>query len=144
MGRMRGWTRLSTAALVLAAVVAATGCLGGQVGLVDSQRLLTESAKALRYQKELDDRERAMTADLQLLVTQLSREDLEARRMQYMRELQGLRAELQETLNREVREAIQQVVRERRLRGVLVKGPVVYSRPGATVDITQDVIDRLK
>jgi outer membrane protein len=141
---MRGWTRLSTAALVLAAVVAATGCLGGQVGLVDSQRLLTESAKALRYQKELDDRERAMTADLQLLVTQLSREDLEARRMQYMRELQGLRAELQETLNREVREAIQQVVRERRLRGVLVKGPVVYSRPGATVDITQDVIDRLK
>lgn len=141
---MRRWTRLGTAALVLTAAVAATGCLGGQVGLVDSQRLLTESAKALRYQKELDDRERAMTADLQLLVNQLSREDLEARRVQYMRELQGLRAELQETLNREVREAIQQVVRERRLRGVLVKGPVVYSRPGATVDITQDVIDRLK
>jgi outer membrane protein len=141
---MRGWTRLRTATLVLTAAVAATGCLGGQVGLVDSQRLLTESAKALRYQKELDDRERAMTADLQLLAGQLSREDLEARRMQYMRELQGLRAELQETLNREVREAIQQVVRERRLRGVLVKGPVVYSRPGATVDITQDVIDRLK
>jgi outer membrane protein len=133
------------AAIVLGvAVIIATGCQTGQVGMVDSQRILTESAKALRYQKELDDRERAMTADLQLLVSQLSKEDLEARRQQYFRELQGLRTELEETLNREVRETIQQVVRERRLRGVLVKGPVVYGRPGAVLDITQEVIDRLK
>jgi Skp family chaperone for outer membrane proteins len=85
-----------------------------------------------------------MTTDLQLLVGQLSKEDLEARRAQYFRELQGLRAELEETLNREVREAMLQIVREKRLRGVMVKGPVFYSRPGATVDITQDLIDRLK
>jgi outer membrane protein len=131
---------------VLLLVVAATtaGCSAGRVGLVDNQRILTESAKALRYQKELDDRERAMTADLQLLVPQLSREDLEARRAQYFQELQGLRAELEETLNREVRDTLQQVVREKRLRGVLVKGPVVYSQPNTTVDITQDIIDRLK
>lgn len=133
------------AAIVLGvAVIIATGCQTGQVGMVDSQRILTESAKALRYQKELDDRERAMTTDLQLLVSQLSKEDLEARRQQYFRELQGLRTELEETLSREVRETIQQVVRERRLRGVLVKGPVVYGRPGAVLDITQEVIDRLK
>jgi Skp family chaperone for outer membrane proteins len=124
--------------------VAAAGCTAGRVGLVDSQRILNESAKALRYQKELDDRERAMTVDLQMLVSQLSKEDLEARRQQYFRELQGLRAELEETLNREVREAIRQVVREKRLRGVLVRGPVIYSRPGVTIDITQEVIDRLK
>lgn len=137
-------SRMIVIAVVLGAALAAAGCQAGRVGLVDSQRLLTESAKALRYQKELDDRERAMTTDLQLLVGQLSKEDLEARRTQYLRELQGLRTELEETLNREVREAIQQVVREKRLRGALVKGPVVYSAPGSVVDITQDVIDRLK
>ncbi len=120
------------------------GCTAGRVGLVDNQRILGESAMALRYQKELDDRERAMAADLQLLVSQLSREDLEARRVQYLRELQGLRAELDTILNREVRGAIQQVAKEKRLRGVIVKGPVVYGRQGAVVDITQDVIDRLK
>lgn len=136
----RQWVVLFLGLLVAAAV----GCTAGRVGLVDSARILSESAKALRYQKELDDRERAMAVDLQLLVSQLSKEDLEARRQQYFRELQGLRAELEETLNREVREAIRQVVREKRLRGVLVKGPVIYSRPGATIDITQDVIDRLK
>ncbi|MBI3998383.1 MAG: OmpH family outer membrane protein [Armatimonadetes bacterium] len=133
----------AVAALALIAILTA-GCTVGRVGLVDSQRILTESAKALRYQKEIDDRERLMATDLQLLAGQLSREDLEARRAQHFRELQVLRAQLEETLNREVRDAIQQVVREKRLRGVIVKGPVVYSRPGTTIDITQDVIDRLK
>jgi outer membrane protein len=137
-------SRIQRVAVVALAMTVAAGCTVSRVGLVDNRRILTESAKALRYQKELDDRERAMTTDLQMLVSQLSKEDLEARRLQYFRELQGLRAELEETLNREVRETLQQVVREKRLRGVLVIGPVVYSRPGATVDITQDIIDRLK
>lgn len=130
--------------LVAAVAVVAVGCTGGRIGLVDSQRILTESAKALRYQKEIDDRERAMLSDLQLLVNQLSKEDLEARRLQYFRELQELRADRQDALNREIREAIQQIVRQKRLRGVMVKGPVVYTREGATVDITQEIIDRLK
>ncbi|MGH2373154.1 MAG: OmpH family outer membrane protein [bacterium] len=133
----------AVAVVVLAAVVMA-GCATGRVGLVDSRRILTESAKALRYQKEIDDRERAMTTDLQLLVSQLSKEDLEARRQQYLRELQGLRIELEQNLNKEIRDVIQQVVNEKRLRGVIVKGPVVYSKAGTTIDITQEVIDRLK
>lgn len=120
------------------------GCDTGRVGLVDSRRILTESAKALRYQKEIDDRERAMTTDLQLLASQLTKEDLEARRQQYLRELQGLRIELEQSLNKEIRDVIQQVVNEKRLRGVIVKGPVVYSKAGTTIDITQEVIDRLK
>ena len=133
----------AVAVVVLVAVVMA-GCDAGRVGLVDSRRILTESAKALRYQKEIDDRERAMTTDLQLLASQLTKEDLEARRQQYLRELQGLRIELEQSLNKEIRDVIQQVVNEKRLRGVIVKGPVVYSKAGTTIDITQEVIDRLK
>src|SRR3972149_4343396 len=130
---------LVSAILMVSAVALAAGCTAGRVGLVDNQRILRESAKALRYQKDLDDRERAMTTDLQMLVSQLSKEDLEARRAQYFRELQGLRAELEQTLNREVSEAIKQVAREKRLRGVLVSGPIVYSKPGTVIDVTQDV-----
>lgn len=125
-------------------VLTASGCRSGQVGLVDSRRILTESARALRFQKDIDDRERAMTTDLQMLANQLSKEDLDARRSQYFQELQALRVQLEQALNREVHEALQQVVKEKRLRGVMVKAPVVYSRPGSTIDITQDVIDRLR
>jgi Skp family chaperone for outer membrane proteins len=137
----RTWYQIGVVALAAAVVL---GCTGGRIGLVDSRRILTECAKALRYQKEIDDREREMLTDLQLLVNQLSKEDLEARRQQYLRELQELRADRQEALNNEIRDAIQQVVRQKRLRGVIVKGPVVYSREGTTVDITQEIIDRLK
>ena len=137
-------TQIIGAALLVALVVVASGCQTGAVGLVDSRRILGESAKALRYQKDIDDRERAMTTDLQMLAGRLSREDLEARRAQYMRELQGLRNELEATLNKDVHGMIQQIVKEKRLRGVIVKGTVVYSAPGRTVDITQDIIDRLK
>jgi len=143
MTQNRQQTRWQVGALFAAALLV-SGCTGGRVGLVDSRRILTESAKALRYQKEVDDRERAMLQDLQLLVNQLTREDLEARRQQYFRELQELRADRQETLNRDIRETIQQIVRRKRLRGVIVMGPIVYTREGTTVDITQEIIDRLK
>lgn len=142
-GAMVGWRTALIAVLGLV-VLTAAGCRSGQVGLVDSRRILTESARALRFQKDIDDRERAMAQDLQLLANQLSKEDLDARRAQYFQELQALRAQLEQTLNREVHDALQQVVKEKRLRGVMTKGPVVYSRPGSTVDITQDVIDRLR
>lgn len=144
MHHMKDRQRVSMIVLAVSVAVLAAGCSAGRVGLVDNGRILTESAKALRYQKELDDRERAMTTDLNMLVNQLSKEDLEARRAQYFRELQGLRAELEDLLNKEVRDTLLQVVREKRLRGVIAKGPVVYSQPNATVDITQDIIDRLK
>lgn len=141
-GAMVRWRTALIAVLGLV-VLTAAGCRSGQVGLVDSRRILTESARALRFQKDIDDRERAMAQDLQMLSNQLSKEDLDARRAQYFQELQALRAQLEQTLNREVHDALQQVVKEKRLRGVMTKGPVVYSRPGSTVDITQDVIDRL-
>lgn len=142
-GAMVSW-RTALIAVLGVAVLTAAGCQSGQVGLVDSRRIITESARALRFQKDIDDRERAMATDLQMLANQLSKEDLDARRAQYFQELQALRTQLEQTLNREVHNALQQVVKEKRLRGVMVKGPVVYSRPGSTVDITQDVIDRLR
>lgn len=140
---MGSWRTALIAVLGLV-VLTAAGCRSGQVGLVDSRRILTESARALRFQKDIDDRERAMAQDLQMLANQLAKEDLDARRAQYFQELQALRAQLEQMLNREVHDALQQVVKEKRLRGVMTKGPVVYSRPGSTVDITQDVIDRLR
>jgi len=80
-----------------------------------------------------------------LLAGQLSPADLEARRNQYLRELAQLKVELEDRLNKEIRDAVGQIVRERGLRGaVLVKSPIVYALPGRTVDITEEVIARLR
>jgi len=131
--------------LVLLAVLGLSACGGGRVAIVDSDRILNESVRALSYQKQLDEREKTMALDLQLLSGRLSAADLEARRNQYLRELSQQKLELEERLNKEIRDVVGQVVREKGLRSaVMVKDPVLYAVPGRTVDITEEVIARLR
>lgn len=125
--------------LVLAALVV-SACGGSRVGVVDSRRVLNESVVALSLQRQLDEQEKAMAADLQLLASQLSPQDLEARRQLHLRDLQRLRVELEAQLNLRIRQAVAEVAKKRRLRVVLVKD---VTRFGG-FDVTEDVIGRLK
>ncbi len=135
----------TTISLVLLAVLGLSACGRGRIAVVDSQRILNESVRALAYQKQLDDREKAMALDLQLLSGRLSAADLEARRNQYLRELSQQKLELEERLNKEIRDVVGQVTQEKGLRGaVLVQDPVLYAVSGRTVDITAEVIARLR
>ncbi|MBI4278539.1 MAG: OmpH family outer membrane protein [Armatimonadetes bacterium] len=128
------------AALVLTAALLTSGCLGPRIGVVDTRRVLNESVKALRYQKQLDEREKLMAADLALLTPRMRREEIEARRALYLRELQEMKRELETRLDRELREAVAQVAQQRRLQGVFVKG----NTPLGGTDITGEVLEKLK
>lgn len=131
--------------LAAAALLAFTACSSARLALVDSDRVLNESVRALSYQKQLDEREKAMAVDLQLLAAQLPAADLEARRNQYLKELEQMKVDLEGRLNKEIREMVAQIVRERGLRGaVIIKDPVLFSLPRRTVDITDEVIAKLK
>src|SRR5579884_2912864 len=113
MGRMRSAAGL--AALVLAAAVAAAGC-GSAVGVVDTQRVLNESVKALQYQKQLDDREKQMAAELAVLAPQVSKAELAARRARLLTELGQMKADLEAKLNRQIMDAASEVARREGLR----------------------------
>jgi Skp family chaperone for outer membrane proteins len=115
------------------------GC-APRLGVVDSQRVLNESVVGLSLQKQLTDRDKAMSAELELLRPQLSKEDFEARAQIYRREIAALRQELETRLNDRVRQAAAEVAHQRRLRIILVKGTTL--RGG--VDVTDAVIERLK
>ena len=133
-------TRLtSLLPVIVGLTLVATGC-APRVGVVDSKRILNESVVALSYQKQLDDREKAMVADLRLLTGQLGKEDLEARRQAYLRELATLRRDFEERLNQRIHAAVAEEARGRRLRVVLVKQ---VTRLGG-IDITDAVLQRLK
>lgn len=132
--------RLLAAILLVVTAAAGTACTGSRVGVVESRRVLRESVLALMYQRELDDREKAMAADLRLLAGKMSPEDLAARRQSYLRELNGLKQSLETRLNDRIREVVQQVAKRRRLRIVLVKESVNIGG----IDVTDDVIAQLK
>jgi outer membrane protein len=125
--------------LALGAMVLSTGC-GGAVGVVDSQRVLNESVKALQYQRELDDREKQMAAELSALAPQVSRAELSARRARLLTELQQMKRDLEVQLNQDLYQVAGKVARQDGLSIVLVKAPTL--RGGR--DITQQVIDQLK
>jgi outer membrane protein len=127
------------AVLIIAAAMAVAGC-GSDIGVVDTQRVLNESLKALQYQKQLDDREKQMAAELAALAPQVSTADLQARRARLLTELSQMRQDLEGQLNRDLSQAAAQVARAQRLRLVIVKSPVAIGGR----DITQQVIDRLK
>lgn len=132
-------TRAAFGGLLLIALVV-SGCTRPAIGVVNSTRILTESLPGLAYQRQLDERERAMATDLRLLAGRLSKVDLEARRQGHLRELQELKRDLETRLNEQVRKAVEEVARSRRLRVVLVK----EASPLGGLDVTEDVLNRLK
>lgn len=132
-------TRAAFGGLLLIALVI-SGCTRPAIGVVNSARILTESLPGLAYQRQLDERERAMATDLRLLAGRLSQADLEARRQGHLRELQELKRDLETRLNEQVRKAVEEVARSRRLRVVLVK----EAAPLGGLDVTEDVLNRLK
>jgi Skp family chaperone for outer membrane proteins len=130
---------LRGAILILGAVVLASGC-GTAVGVVNSQRVLNESVKALQYQRQLDDREKQMAAELAALAPQVSRAELTARRARLLTELAQMRRDLEGQLNQEIYQVAARVARQDGLRIVIVKGATLLGGR----DVTQQVIDQLK
>ena len=133
-------TWLMVGTLALAAALMVGRCGAAPVGLVDSQRVLNESVKALQYQKQLDDREKQMVAELNAVAPQVSRADLSARRARYMTELGQMKRDFEAQLTQQLNQAAAEVAKQDHLRVVLLRAPVWSGGQ----DVTQQVIDRLK
>lgn len=132
-------TTLRALCLALLAAVLFSGC-APRVGVVDSHRILTESVLALSFQRQLDEQEKAMAADLQLLSGQLSAQDFEARRQTHLKDLAEMKRDLEQRLNQRIRQEVAEVARRKRLRIVMVRDGTHLGG----IDVTDEVIDRLK
>ena len=133
-------TWLMVGTLALAAALMVGRCGAAPVGLVDSQRVLNESVKALQYQKQLNDREKQMVAELNAVAPQVSKADLSARRARYMTELGQMKRDFEAQLTQQLNQAAAEVAKQDHLRVVLLRAPVWSGGQ----DVTQQVIDRLK
>lgn len=132
--------RVLTGLLALGAALTAQWCGGAPIGIVDTQRILNESVRALQFQKQLDDREKQMVAELAAITSQVSKADLNARRARYLTELSQMKRDLEGQLTQQMAQAASEIAKRDHLRAVLVKTPISYGGR----DITQQVIDRLK
>ncbi len=132
--------RVLAGLLAIGAAFTAQWCGGSPVGIVDTQRVLNESVRALQFQRQLDDREKQMVAELAAIASQVSKADLNARRARYLTELSQMKRDLEGQLTQQLAQAATEIAKRDHLRAVLVKTPISYGGR----DITQQVIDRLK
>jgi len=84
----------------LLAFAASAPLSGGRpsVGVVDAQRVMHESVKALQYEKQLNDREAQVAAELSALQGQVSQAELNVRRASYADDLSGHASALRDQL----------------------------------------------
>src|SRR5438445_2781155 len=99
-------------------------CGAPPVGIVDTQRVLNESVRALQFQKQLDDREKQMVAELAAIAPQVGKAELNARRARYLTELGQMKRDFEAQLTQQLNQAAGEIAREDHLRIVLVKAPI--------------------
>src|SRR5262252_5807401 len=121
--------------LAVGAAFTAQWCGGVPIGIVDTQRVLNESVRALQYQKQLDDREKQMVAELAAIAAQVSKADLNARRARYLTELGQMKRDLEGQLTQQLAQVATEIAKRDHLRAVLVKTPISYGGR----DITQQI-----
>ncbi len=105
----------------LLAFAASAPLNGGRpsVGVVDSQRVMNESVKALQYEKQLNDCETQVAAELSALQGQVSPAELNARRASYADDLSHMSFNLTTKFNSLLRQVAGQVARREGL-GLIV------------------------
>lgn len=136
---MEKWTfPLSIVALVLA-LIAVAGNITGKVAVVDMAKVVKESPKAQRYEKQLADKYQQLTKKL-AQEKGLSKAEKEKRQAAAYDEYLKTKDELEKKLEREVAASVKNVAQGRRLSVVLYKEAVRWGG----VDITPRVIKALR
>ncbi|MDI3279753.1 MAG: hypothetical protein QJR13_00065 [Bacillota bacterium] len=131
------------AATAVLAVLLLAGLLGYlpfqrvRLGVIDISRIVNESARAKRYQEQLNRRYEELVSALK---QEKDPQELQRKREAAYAEYQRFKEQLEQKLNREVDAAVRQVARRRRLTAVLFKESVRYGGE----EITDEVISLLK
>lgn len=134
--------RLLLVVALITAALALAGC-GGRIsefGFVDTQRIQTESTMI----KEFNEQITAKIKEFQVLEekekTTLGEEDFSKNRQIRQAELMSMQKEMEAKFMTNLNTAMEEVMREKKLGAILVKGSVMTGG----IDVTEDVLKRIK
>lgn len=130
---------LSCFVLIFALILG--GCAqSGAVGVVDMEKVFTESPKVKSYQEQLSQKEEQLTKQLEAEKPNLTAEQYQAKVQAARMELSQTAKSMQAEVEGLVKQTTEQVAKEKKLSTIMYKAGVAY---GGT-DVTQDVINKMK
>lgn len=128
------------ATVVMLALVL-TGCSSNQaIGIVDMNKVMTESPKAKQFQEQLQAKGKELSDTLEKEKASLGDEEFKKRQEAAYGQFQQIKQDLEGQIDNSFKQALDQVVKEKKLSIVLYKEGVTQ---GGT-DITDDVIKRMQ
>ena len=137
MNWRRSWPIM--AAFLLGALLGLWQGSRGQVGMVDLDRIMAESPRALAADRELAAKYEALSQKLEEELALLADDEREARESELFGEYLQLKMDLEGLLAKDIDAAIDEVKRRRGIRVVVYRDAVKIGG----VDITDEVIRRL-
>ena len=128
-------------ALVFALTLVLAGCGSNQaVGVLDVNRVMSESPKVKQFQEQLNTKGKELSDTLEKDKASLSQEEFQKKQEAAYSDFVKIKQDLEQQIDSSIKQALEQVSQEKKMGVVLYKNSVAQ---GGT-DITDDVIKRMQ
>jgi outer membrane protein len=126
-------------AVILALFVG--GCAqSGAVGVLDVNKVMSESPKVKEFQDQLNQKGQELTKQLDAEKPSLTPEQFQAKQEAAYKDFLQTKQTLETQIDETIKQATEQVAKEKKLSTIMYKNGVAY---GGT-DVTQDIINKMK
>ena len=128
-------------AIVMGLSLLAAGCSGktATVGVVDLEKVMKESPKVQTLQEQLTTKGKAIQDELDNDQKSMSKEDFDKKQQAKYGEFMQLRQELETQVETTMKQAMEDVAKDKKLGAILYKQGVAQGG----VDVTEDVLKKM-
>lgn len=143
--RLRGLVALA----ILAVALAVGGCANERVGVIDTERVFTESPKIKQMEEQWQTDAKAKVDQFNQERANLSDEELSKRNLEVSGEIQQSQKEFIEQVDGVIKQTIAEIAKEKNLSAVVAKEMPTQSGKRELVvqggiDITDEVVNKLQ
>ena len=136
-----------TSVILLVALVASVALIGGcagtgnnAIGILNVEKVMTESAKVKQLQDQLNSRGKELSDQLEKDKPNISAEEYQKRQEAAYGEFLRTKQDLESQIDNAIKQALEQVSKEKNLGIVLYKNGVAQGG----IDITDDVLKKMQ
>lgn len=126
--------------MVLIVSVLISGCSDTKIGVVDINKVMTDSPKVQQFEEKLKTDAQPLIDKLEQDKANLSPEQLQQRSMEVGNEIEKMKKDLSTELNTSMDKALADIAKEKSLSVVLYKNGVAQGG----IDVTDDVIKKMQ
>lgn len=116
-----------------------------RIGVIDISIVMQQSTQVREFQRQLNEKGKELTDQLQVDKTNLSAEEFKKKQEVAYAEFMKVKSDLEKQIDEKVKQAIVKVAKEKNLIMVLYKNSIIFGGNNVTqIDITQDVINNIE